>query len=106
MEQIKPFDAITPDNIQDWKAKYGDVLKEVTIGQSKFVIKQPTRRVMDLMAQHGTNKDIVAANNTLINNCVLGGDMNEMEQDGNIYTSLLEELSHLLEKKKVSVKKL
>lgn len=106
MEQIKPFDAITPDHIQNWKAKYGDVLSEVNIGDARFVVRIPSRRAVDLVAQLEHKKDIVGMNNTMINNCVLGGDMESMENDGSIYTDLLTQIGKLIERKKVSVKKL
>jgi len=106
MEQIKPFDVITPDHIRDWKAKHGDVLSEVSIGEAKFIVRLPSRRVVDLVAQLEHKKDIVGMNNTMISNCVLGGDIDVMEQDGATYTDLIAEIGKLITRKKVSVKKL
>lgn len=105
MEQIKPFSAITEEHIQDWKARHGDVLSEVTVGESRFIVRIPGRRTLDLMAQHGKQNDVVAANGTLINNTVLGGDIDAMDSDGGVYAGLLEQLMKLLEKKKASLKK-
>lgn len=103
---IKPFSAITPDDIQDWKARYGDNLSEVEISNFRFVVKKPSRSVLDLMAQHGKKQDVVAVNKALVSNCVLGGDIDEMENDGGVYATMLEELTKLMEKKKAVVKKL
>jgi len=106
MEQIKPFSEITPEHIQNWKARYGNVLSEVTVGSAQFIVRIPSRRTIDLMAQYGRKNELVAANNTLISNCVLGGDLDEMEQDGSIYTGLLEQLTKVLSKKEASIKKI
>lgn len=126
--QIQPFSAITPSDIQDWKARHGaEGLSEVTIKplpkvnydeegnettipgegpEAKFVIKTPTRSVMDLTAQHGLNKNVTASNKVLINNCVLGGDMEIMERNGAVYSHLLNEINKLVVIKEVEVKKL
>lgn len=106
MEQIKPFAAITPEHIQDWKAKYGDVLSEITSGDAKFVVKKPNRRVIELIGQFEQKNDFIAISKTLISNCVLGGDMDEMEADGTIYNGIMKELHKLFEVQKTSLKKL
>lgn len=107
MEIVKPFSAITADTIQNWKARCGaDNLREITIDNFKFILRTPSRTVIDLVAQHGNDKKVIEANKVLISNCVLGGDIDEMENDGSIYTELLSEIRNLLTKRKATVKKL
>lgn len=107
MEQIKPFSAITPDMIQDWKAKYGDILSEVTVGDAKFIVKLPNRRTIEISEQQSSvKKDHIGAMNTLIANCLLGGDLDVMENDGTVFKSLVIELTNLFSIKKAIVKKL
>lgn len=104
---IKPFSEITPGHIINWKARYGiNNLSEIEIGESKFVVKKPNRIVLDLVGQHGNKGNVSDANKVLISNCVLGGDMDDLENDGGVYAGMLTELMKLLEKKTATVKKL
>lgn len=116
------FSEITPEMIQDWKAQKGaDSLSQVDIkycakknedGEdvktktASFIICTPTRTVMDVIAQHGLAKDVAKANKALISNCVLGGDMDAIEQDGGVYTSLLTKLNIKTTDYEASIKKL
>ena len=118
------FSDITPEMIQDWKAKHGEdslcqieVVVEKTenpIDQDKpvqeklarYIAKTPTRTVMDLVGQHGVNKDVVKGNKVLTANCILGGDMAILESNGGVYTAVLGELRKLVTTKEVRVKKL
>ena len=112
INQIKPFSAITPEIIQDWKARHGaDALSQSTIRLPKeesnsgdkegsegeiaarFILKKPTRWIMDAVASSGLKKDVIASNKVLIANCVLGGDMDLLEQDGGIYSALLRDIN-------------
>lgn len=102
---------ITPDQIQDWKAKHGDVISEVAITTAsgeiaRFVVKPPNRHVMDAVASHAVKKDVAASNKAMLTNCVLGGDMDMIETDGGAYGALLGELRTLVEVQEVTVKKL
>jgi len=111
-QQVKKYSDITAEKITEWKARYGaDSLSEVTVvtGEDKsarFVIRKPNRSLMDAVAQHGISKNVTAANKVMINSCVLGGDMDDMERDGGVYTALLKEIESTLERYDSTVKKL
>lgn len=107
MEQVKPFSAITDTQIQDWKAKYGK-LSQITVGEgddeTNFIVKQPNRMVMDVIADKNEKGDVAGGNNVIIANCVLGGDLEQMESDGGIYSSLLEQIVSLIKRRTATIK--
>jgi hypothetical protein len=127
-KEFKTFADITPEDIQDMKARHGaEELSLVSIKpqplmvkdgdgketaapgdgkEAKFIIKTPGRTVLDVVGQYGLAKNVVASNKALISNCVLGGDMDVMEKDGGVYSALLAEINKLVKKKEVTVKKL
>lgn len=106
---VQPFSAITESQIQDWKAKYCELnLIEINAGAQtlKFIAKKPNRATIELIAQHGINKDVAKTNNALIVNCVLGGDIDELESDGGVYLKLIEQLNTLKAQYTATTKKL
>jgi len=124
VETIQKYSDITPEKIQDWKAKYGmDALQELTVvvksdkknvedkevvsqQLAKYIVRTPTRTVLDVVGQHGIDKDVAKSNKALIANCVLGGDMDVLEQDGGVYAAVLKQIQNLITTKEVSIKKL
>ncbi|MCZ2393416.1 MAG: hypothetical protein LC105_06150 [Chitinophagales bacterium] len=98
------FREITPDQIRDWKAKFGEyALEEIAIPLNqygdeeiteedivfaRFVVCTPNRNVILAATKHSAN--IEKANQILIENCVLGGDMQTIEQYGAVYTKIIE----------------
>lgn len=109
MEKLEKYIDISPEQIRDWKARYGaNSLSEATVstdeGEYRFVLRKPGRNVLEAIAS--TKENVEAANKLLIGNCVLGGDTYVFEQDGSVYLSVLEEVSKLMGKAKASVKKL
>lgn len=95
---------------KQWEAKYGKKrIKEIALesedGTFRYVLRKPGRNVMDAIAKAG-EKDVAAANRIFINNCVLGGDMEAIELDGDIYLTILQEIAALTTEKKIKVKKL
>lgn len=73
---------------------------------ARFVVIPPSRTVLNSLADFGIKKDVTNANKVLIANCVLGGDMEQLEQDGATYTAVMEELGKLMSNKQASIKKL
>lgn len=108
---IKHFRDITPEILQDWKARHGDRLQHITVETAdgltaQFVVRPPSRSVVDLVGQHGQSKRIVEANKVLTANCILGGDMELLEADGAVYAAIIEHIGAMMKKRAVSVKKL
>lgn len=102
---------ITPDMNREWEAKYGkkrisDLEIETSDGEvAKFVIRKPDRQVLEAMGKHAAAKNVSATNKVLISNCVLGGDMEALEKDGEVYIEMLAQLNLLKNQAKSSVKK-
>lgn len=108
---------VTDEMIQGWKAKHGDAEgciynHEIKLGDDKdspvigFYLCVPSRTVVDRVAELGLQKQIASANKVLIANCVLAGDMDVLERDGNVYEDVLSEIQKLQKKRTSSVKKL
>ncbi len=118
---MKAIHEVTESEIQDWKAKYGDVYelsievesavldeegKEITPAiETTYIVKPPNRTVLDVAGSHGVKKDVVGANKVLISNCVLAGDAHLLENNGSVYSSILKTLNRLVEVKKQRLKK-
>ncbi|MFA9212478.1 MAG: hypothetical protein ACEQSR_01340 [Candidatus Methylacidiphilales bacterium] len=100
------------NKILEFKAKYGEKnVYQVDIKLDdeqveSYIIRKPGRKEMEAVAQHSVNKDVTKANNILIANCVLEGNKELIETDGDIYTTLLSNISGLMKTRQVSLKKL
>ena len=82
----------------------GEELTEAT-----FIIAPPSRNVINAIAKVGSEGNIAKANNILLKNCVLGGDMAFIDpeyKDQSIFLTVLGELGELQKAKEVTVKKL
>lgn len=108
---------VTPEMIQDWKAKYGDAegsIYDISIPLTSeeggpevgFFLCVPSRTVVDRVAELGHKGQVLEANKVMIANCVLGGDIDVLERDGNIYEAVLQEIQKLRKQRVSSVKKL
>lgn len=110
---------ITKEQIQTWKQTKGR-LTEIKIpledddlngtgAVASFIICKPTRNVLSALTEYAKDKQIDKINDLLVTNCVLGGDMEYLDTevgDTQIYTTVLEELGKLMEKKRVISNKL
>lgn len=97
MEQKpKRYSDISPDMIRDWKAKHGEfALEELRVeldpetgADARFVLKVPSR--VELMAYEANSDDRIKVNKMLVENSVLGGDMEALEQYGSVFARVLE----------------
>lgn len=109
MEKPQTFADITPQHIQDWKAKRGsyalsvcsvDVSEGVT---AKFVLAAPDQKTFIAISE---NKNPADANRILLANCVLGGDLDFLEKDGQVFATVLSDCAGLLKRKPSTLKKL
>lgn len=114
----KPY---TKQEVEAAKAKYPRVVRELEIYPSDtefdkegkpdqepayFLIKKPNKILLDMLGGNEYKKDAEAANKAMLDNCVLKGDMELMENDASVYTALLENLANLVQAQKVTLKKL
>ena len=122
MDQTSLVAQVTPDIIQEWKAKYGafslsqaDIVLDRQKGEegaedlvhtTQFILKVPSRSTMDAVAQKGKEGKITECNKLLIANSVLAGDMELLDQNGNVYTAVLNEIRKLVQQSEVTTKKL
>ncbi|KQC30178.1 hypothetical protein [Flagellimonas eckloniae] len=112
-EKKNKYKDITKTDISEWKKTKGR-LKEINIplddnmdGEcAKFVICKPTKNLLPAITQYGKDEDIDALNKLLITNCVLGGDMEYLESDVDIYLAVIEEVGKLMQAKRVTSKSL
>lgn len=106
------FSDITPDMIQDWKAKYGqEALSELAIplgdeeseSVARFVMRVPDRNTATAMSQI---KDEVKATNMLLENTVCGGDMEYIDKYAYVWAEVVRHASSMVEAKGSTLKKL
>jgi hypothetical protein len=110
------------EKVNEWKAKYPHVVKELEIypsgvefdkdGQASedpvyYLIRKPSKALLNLLSskEYKGEQNTEKANDAMIKNCVLEGDMERMENDGSICTSLLEKIANLVNATKVTLKK-
>lgn len=110
MSNYTTYNDITPDQNQDWEAKYGkhriiDLTVEVDGKEYNYVLRKPDRAVLEAMGKHAVAKNVELTNKTLIKNCVLGGDMEALDKDGSVYVEVLENLQKLKTEAKSTIKK-
>ena len=64
---------VTPENIAQWKEKYGDVFCFESVDGKRCYLRKPSRTVMSL-ASVGAQTDPLKFNEVILENCFLGGD--------------------------------
>ncbi|CDF80570.1 hypothetical protein BN863_28580 [Formosa agariphila KMM 3901] len=110
-QEYQKYTDITQDMNLQWEAKFGkkrisDLSIETSDGETvNFVIRKPDRQVLEAMGKHAAVKNVSATNKVLISNCVLGGDMEALEKDGEVYIEVLAQLNMLKQQAKATVKK-
>lgn len=106
--KIAPYSEVTDEQIAGWRVKYP---KTTVIGvetdsgeDAHFVIRPLTRDETYRVAQYGVDKEFAKANRYLIKNCVLGGDVDELEDD-TVMFAVIAEINALSEKKQSKIVK-
>lgn len=101
---------ISEEKINELKAQYGQLtLVEIKTGENsttEYILVPPSRKVMDIVGTYGIQKNVTGANKALIANCVVAGDMDLLEKDGSIYSTLLGDIRDLFAIRERKVKKL
>lgn len=106
MAELQP---VSPEAILAAKAKYGEnrlklIGIEVDGKDIDYLLRKPGRSVIEAVARH--KGDITAANKVLLTNCVLAGDADALDQDGDVYAQVLKHISGMMRGAKSTVKKL
>lgn len=94
---------ITAEQIQEWKAKHGDVFK-ITVEDKVCFLKSPDRKTLGYAASVGA-KDPMRFNEIMLKGCWLGGD-EEIQRDDTLFISAAQKLSELIEIKEATLEKL
>ena len=99
-------------DLEALKAKHGNKLSELRITTSEekeivFVLKKPTRAVIEAIAdtKNDPKGKISKSSNIMLQNCVVAGPMEELE-DGEVYATVLEAVGKLFTKASSEIKKL
>lgn len=100
-EEKKQIEGFTAEEYAAQEAKYGKRLRMVTVvtddGRADFLVIRPSRQHMMLVASKGKDGDYEAANNVLINNCVVAGNRELLDEDFAVYSTVLQVLQQLTE---------
>lgn len=94
---------VTPEQIEAWKQKHGDVYELSYEGVVGY-IRKPDRKVMSMASTLGAN-DHIKYNEIILSNCWLGGD-ERLKTDDALFFGATKELAKLIEVKEVELKKL
>tara|TARA_Y100001963_G_C6465629_1_gene302174 strand:- start:51 stop:383 length:333 start_codon:yes stop_codon:yes gene_type:complete len=110
MEVIQNFKDVTPEVINQLKAKHGKSLTQATVivegEEYNYILKKPNRNVMEAIGKPAAENDIAKVNKIFIANCVVAGDMSALEDDGAVYAEVLKLITELTSKVESSLKKL
>lgn len=108
-EEKSKINGFTEAEHKDLKAKYGNRLRMVTVetedGRYDYLVVRPSRAHMMLVATKGKEGDFEAANNVLINNCVVAGDKNAIDDDYAVYSTLLSAIQEMTEAVQAFIRK-
>ena len=92
----------SPEQIQQWKAQYGDVF-EVAVDGSRAFLKKPDRKVLNYaMTQAQTNP--LGFAEVILKNCWLAGD-EVIKTDDSLFLAVSSKLDGLLQIKEAALKK-
>ena len=98
---------ISKQQIDAWKAKYGDVFK-ISVGEGEdkksCYLRKPNRKELGAASSIGTS-DPLKFNEFILNNCWLGGDP-EIKTDDTLFLSVAPKLANLIEIKDAELEKL
>lgn len=101
-----------PYDLDALKAKHGKKISELTVTTSDdetfvFVLKKPSRHTIEAVSDLESEKKgrVAAVSKIMMANCVIAGNMEALE-DGEVYSTVLEEVGKLFTKASATIKKL
>lgn len=108
-QEKSKINGFTEAEHKDLKAKYGNRLRMVTVetedGRYDYLVVRPSRAHMMLVATKGKEGDFEAANNVLIQNCVVAGDKKAIDDDYAVYSTLLSAIQEMTEAVQAFIRK-
>lgn len=100
---IDTFSEITPEQIESWKEKHGEVFK-LTCEDKACIVKLADRKTLSFASAGGT-KDPMKFNELILRGCWLGGDKEILEND-KYFISVGQKIAELVQFKKATLEKL
>lgn len=94
---------ITQKQINEWKAKYGEVFK-LKIEDKECYLKTPDRKTLSY-ASSIASKDPLKFNEILLNNCWLEGD-EEIKTKDSLFLAASSKIAEIIEVKEAELEKL
>lgn len=94
---------VTKEVIEQWKKEHGDVFM-VTVDDKVGYIKKPDRKTLGAAMAFGKTNPL-KFNETILNNCWLGGD-EEIKDDDGCFMAVGAQLDKIIELKEAEIKKL
>lgn len=108
-EEKQKVNGFTEEQYKELKTKYGNRLRMVTVetedGRYDYLIIRPSRAHMMLVASKGKDGDYEAANAVLINNCVVAGDRDVLDEDYAVYSAVMQAMKELTEAAQAFIRK-
>lgn len=93
----------TPEQIEAWKSKHGEVYAAKVDGHVCY-LKKPSRKALGYASSAGKN-DALKFNEIILNDCWLGGD-DTIKTDDALFLSVSAKISDLIEVKEAELEKL
>ena len=94
---------VSKKQIEEWKAQHGDVWC-IEVDGKKCYLKRPSRQALGF-ASMSADKNPIKANETLLNDCWLGGD-EEIKTNDTLFLSVSGRLAEIIQLKETELKKL
>lgn len=94
---------ITQEQIQEWKAKHGDIFK-LKIEDKVCYLKVPDRKTLSYASSVAT-KDPLKFNEIILNNAWLGGD-EEIKTQDSLFLAASSKIAEIIEVKEAELEKL
>ncbi|MGC4130068.1 MAG: hypothetical protein QM564_11070 [Bergeyella sp.] len=104
------FGKFTETEINQLKAQHGKRLRYFKVttpdGDSEFIIKKPNRSVSSAVSEAFEKKDNNLASDIMIKNCVVYGDLQDIEDDAVVFTKVTVFITGLVNDAEIEAKKL
>lgn len=103
METIELIGQATPEQVAEWKKKHGDVFA-IKVGGHICYLRKPDRKTLAYCNSVG-KVDMIKYNETLLNNCFIGGS-EDVKTDDKLFYGASGQLLNIIEVAEASLEKL
>lgn len=104
------FGRFTEAEVNKAKLKYGKRLRYLKVttpdGDSEFIIKKPSRATSSAVREAIDKNDEEMAQTIMISNCVVIGDMEDIEEDAVVFTKVTTFITSMVREAEMEAKKL